>query len=123
MIEPTAIKDAQDVWTVVKDEAEGQQAPIVPHMPSPEPMDTTEEPFSPVESVEILQEDDRPRIKTYADIISESSKTPGRDQPSWELSHHAIPQKGASSKAFLLAETAEYEPQHQISQSNQNIVY
>lgn len=119
MIEPIAIKDSQDVWTLVKDEAEGQQASIVPHMPSPEPMDTTEEPFSPAESIEILQEDDRPRIKTYADIISESSKKPERDQPSWEMSHHAIPQKGASSKAFLLAETTEYEPQHQITQSNQ----
>ncbi|XP_076751976.1 uncharacterized protein LOC143424053 [Xylocopa sonorina] len=121
--EPTAVKDAQDDWTVGKErpssslESEVQQMPVMTDMPSPEPMDTTEEPFSSPES--ILQEDDRPKIKTYADIISETSKKPEKDQASWELSHHAMPQKGASSKAFLLAETMEYEPQHQITQSSQ----
>lgn len=123
--EPITVKEIQDVWTLGKEkivspmEAEVQQMPVITHMPSPEPMDTTEEPFSPVES--IPQEDDRPRIKTYADIISESSKKPEKDQPSiWELSQHVVPQKGASSKAFLIAETAEYEQsQHQITQSSQ----
>ena len=117
--EPVAIRETQDVWALGKDQSEGQQTPVVPHMPSPEPMDTTEEPLSPVGSMEVLQEADRPRIKTYADIISESSKKPERDQSSWELSHHAVSQKGASSKAFLLAEAAEYEPQHQTTQSSQ----
>lgn len=123
--EPIVVKEIQDVWTLRKEkivspmESEVQQMPVIStHTPSPEPMDTTEEPFSPVES--IPQEDDRPRIKTYADIISESSKKPEKDQPStWELSQHVVPQKGASSKAFLIAESAEYEPQHQITQSSQ----
>ncbi|XP_076549070.1 muscle-specific protein 300 kDa-like isoform X2 [Osmia lignaria lignaria] len=120
--EPMVVKDAQDVWTLgtEKPDSEVQQVPM--HMPSPEPMDTTEEPFSPAESV--LQVEDRPRIKTYADIITESSKKLDPkyeevDQASWEMSHHPVPPKSASSKAFLLAETMEYDPQLQVTQSNQ----
>lgn len=123
-LEPIAVKEIQDVWTLGKEkivspmEPEIQQMPVITHTPSPEPMDTTEEPFSPVESIH--QEDDRPRIKTYADIINESSKKSEKDQPStWELSQHVVPQKEASSKAFLIAESTEYEPQHQITQSSQ----
>lgn len=123
--EPVAVKEIQDIFkTLGKEkiispmEPEVQQMPVITHTPSPEPMDTTEEPFSPVESIH--QEDDRPRIKTYADIISESSKKSEKDQPStWELSQHVVPQKGASSMAFLIAESTEYEPQHQITQSSQ----
>lgn len=120
--EPMIVKDTQDVWTLgtEKPDSEIQQVPI--HVASPEPMDTTEEQFSPAESV--LQEEDRPRIKTYADIITESSKKLDPkyeevDQTSWEMSRHPVPSKDASSKAFLLAETMEYDPQLQVTQSNQ----
>ncbi|CAK9831289.1 Muscle-specific protein 300 kDa [Anthophora retusa] len=110
--EPIAVTETQDVWSLSKEGIDSPMELETQHMPSPEPMDTTEEPLSPLETA--AEEEERPKIKTYADIISESSK---KDQASWE--HHTVPQKGASSKAFLLAESREYEPQHQIIQNTQ----
>ncbi|XP_076391990.1 muscle-specific protein 300 kDa-like isoform X2 [Megachile rotundata] len=110
-VQTSFTEPVQDVWSLSKEKTDLEPEVQQVHMPSPEPMDTTEEPFSPPESVQ----EDRPKIKTYADIITESSKKPGLEQASWEM----VPQKGASSKAFLLAETMEYDPQLQVTQSCQ----
>lgn len=104
---------------------------------SPEPMDTTEEPLTPVEVKQpILSKDEtskpfRTEIKTYAEVISESDKksappslTSGeryekKEAYLWKEPAVKAPSPHALSATFLLKESLEYgvKPQHQATQA------
>lgn len=108
---------------------------IAPARSSPEPMDTTEEPLTPVEierpilSKETIQPF-RTEIKTFAEVISESQKkaapssAEGYEQEQahlWKETAVKSPSPHALSAAFLLKESLEYglKPQHQATHTMQ----
>lgn len=89
----------------------------------PEPMDTTEEPLTPIEIEQpILNRENikpfRPEIKTYAEVISESPETYEKREL-WK--EPKVSSSQASSAAFLLKEPSGYgaKSQHQGTQTIQ----
>lgn len=99
---------------------------------SPEPMDTTEEPLTPVEVEQpILSKDQagkpfRTEIKTYAEVISDSRRKSAAPTGAesryekndlWKESTAKAPSPHALSATFLLKESMEYgaKPQHQAT--------
>lgn len=114
-----------------------QQKPfgITSMQSSPEPMDTTEEPLTPIEIEQLIlnKEDIRPfrtEIKTYAEVISEtpvvstlsSTETyEKREAQLWKEPDIKVSSPQALSEAFLLKESLGYsaKPQHQGTQTIQ----
>lgn len=108
---------------------------------SPEPMDTTEEPLTPVEIEQPILSKDQivksflPEMKTYAEVISEShekSAPPSltgvesfeeKESHLWKEPAAKVPSSHALSSTFLLKESFEHgmKPQHQTTQTTRLI--
>ena len=102
------------------------QKPFVSTQLSPEPMDTTEEPLTPIEIEQpILNKENKPlltEIKTYAEVISEAPAEiyEKKESQLWKESVIQVSPQ-ALSAAFLLKESLGYsaKPQHQGTQTMQ----
>lgn len=105
---------------------------------SPEPMDTTEEPLTPIETEQIILSKEnikpfQPEIKTYAEMISKSDEKPAapilhslemyekEGAHLWKEPITQVPSSHALSAEFLLKESLEHaaKPQHYTAQTRQ----